>query len=95
MTAIVFGSINMDLVAKTPRLPLPGETLLGYAFFQAPGGKGANQAVALARLGIPTYMVGRVGADSFGKELLKSLQASGVRNKRLILLLLGMHSMVV
>jgi ribokinase len=54
MTAIVFGSINMDLVAKTPRLPLPGETLLGYAFFQAPGGKGANQAVALARLGIPT-----------------------------------------
>ncbi len=78
MTAIVFGSINMDLVAKTPRLPLPGETLLGHAFFQAPGGKGANQAVALARLGIPTYMVGRVGADSFGQELLKSLQASGV-----------------
>lgn len=76
---IVFGSINMDLVARTPRLPVRGETLLGYDFFTAPGGKGANQAVAAARLGVPTYMVGRVGGDSFGGELLASLQASGVR----------------
>ncbi|NEN99563.1 MAG: ribokinase, partial [Moorea sp. SIO3I7] len=66
---IVFGSINMDLVAKTPRLPVPGETLQGHEFFTAPGGKGANQAVAVARLGIPTNMVGRVGSDDFGTQL--------------------------
>lgn len=75
---VVFGSINMDLVARTPRLPVPGETLMGQSFFTAPGGKGANQAVAIARLGIATQMVGRVGEDSFGKELLGSLQAAGV-----------------
>jgi ribokinase len=57
MTIIVFGSINIDLVATVPRLPIAGETLLGNDFFQAPGGKGANQAVASARLGIPTQMV--------------------------------------
>jgi len=79
MTIIVFGSINMDLVAKASRLPVAGETLLGYDFLTAPGGKGANQAVAVARLGIPTQMVGRVGGDSFGVELVNSLQASGVQ----------------
>ena len=79
MTIIVFGSINIDLVATAPRLPVAGETLLGHDFFKAPGGKGANQAVASARLGIPTYMVGRVGADSFGAELVNSLQASDVQ----------------
>ncbi|GET35598.1 ribokinase [Microseira wollei] len=75
---IVFGSINMDLVVKTPRLPIPGETLLGHDFFTAPGGKGANQAVAMAKLGIPTYMVGRVGKDAEGNSLLASLQTYGV-----------------
>ncbi|HEY9874082.1 MAG TPA: ribokinase [Candidatus Obscuribacterales bacterium] len=75
---IVFGSINMDLVARSPRLPVKGETLLGHDFFTAPGGKGANQAVATARLGVPTRLVGRLGGDSFGRELLISLQASGV-----------------
>lgn len=78
-TVIVFGSINMDLVARTPRLPVPGETLLGREFFTAPGGKGANQAVAIARLGFTTQMVGRVGGDSFGTELINSLQTSGVQ----------------
>ena len=78
LRAVVFGSINMDLVTKTPRLPVPGETLLGNSFFTAPGGKGANQAVAIARLGIPAAMVGRVGGDSFGGELLNSLQTAGV-----------------
>lgn len=78
-TVIVFGSINMDLVVQSPRLPVPGETLLGRNFFTAPGGKGANQAVALARLGVPTQIVGRVGGDSFGGELLSSLQKSGVQ----------------
>lgn len=78
MTAIVFGSLNMDLVTRTPRLPAAGETLLGSDFFTTPGGKGANQAVALARLGVPTQMVGRVGGDSFGQELLENLQRVGV-----------------
>lgn len=77
-SAIAFGSINMDLVATTPKLPVPGETLLGHNFFTVPGGKGANQAVALARLGVTTYMVGRVGDDSFGNQLLKTLLAAGV-----------------
>lgn len=76
---IVFGSINMDLVVRTPRLPSPGETILGHEFFTAPGGKGANQAVATARLGVPTQMVGRVGQDSYGSELISSLKASGVQ----------------
>jgi len=75
---IVFGSINMDIVARSPRLPVKGETLLGHDFFTAPGGKGANQAVATARLGVPTHLVGRLGGDSFGRELLSSLQGSGV-----------------
>lgn len=81
MSIIVFGSINIDLVATVPRLPNPGETLLGHNFVQVPGGKGANQAVALARLGIPTHMVGRVGTDSFGSELLYNLQNSGVETE--------------
>lgn len=78
MTIVVFGSINMDLVARTPRLPAPGETLTGHTFFTAPGGKGANQAVACARLGAPTRMVGRVGDDLFGEQLRASLRAAGV-----------------
>ncbi|BAZ37460.1 ribokinase [Calothrix sp. NIES-4101] len=81
MTVIVFGSINIDLVATAPRLPVAGETLMGRDFFKAPGGKGANQAVAVARLGITTYMIGRVGAHSFGAELITSLQNSGVRTE--------------
>ena len=74
-----FGSLNLDLVTQTPRLPTPGETVLGTHFMTAPGGKGANQAVAAARLGIPTRMVGRVGGDSFGSVLLQSLKAAGVQ----------------
>jgi ribokinase len=76
---IVFGSINMDLVTKTPRLPVAGETLTGYEFFTAGGGKGANQAVAAARLGISTQIVGRLGNDDFGRQLLRHLQAAGVQ----------------
>ncbi|BAZ28844.1 ribokinase [Cylindrospermum sp. NIES-4074] len=85
MSIIVFGSINIDLVATAPRLPVAGETLLGDDFFKVPGGKGANQAVALARLGIPTQIVGRVGADSFGEELIKNLQASGVKTDNIFI----------
>src|SRR6185436_19613681 len=78
MSIIVFGSINMDLVVRAPRLPGAGETLTGYTFFTAPGGKGANQAVACARLGCPTRMIGRVGDDVFGGALRESLRGNGV-----------------
>ncbi len=78
MSLLVFGSINMDLVARTPRLPAPAETITGHAFFTAPGGKGANQAVAAARLGTPTAMIGRVGGDGFGPELCQNLAHLGV-----------------
>ncbi len=78
MSVIIFGSMNMDLVARTPRLPAPGETLMGHSFETIPGGKGANQAVAVARLGIATQMVGRVGGDRFGEDLLAGLRSSGV-----------------
>lgn len=78
MTIHVFGSLNLDLVCQTPRLPVSGETILGTHFATIPGGKGANQAVAAARLGAPTRMVGRVGADDFGQTLLDSLSAAGV-----------------
>ncbi len=85
MSLIVFGSINMDLVAQTPRLPLAGETLQGHHFFTASGGKGANQAVATARLGVKTQMIGRVGNDGFGQELLASLQNAGVETEGVII----------
>ncbi|MEZ2249244.1 ribokinase [Microcoleus sp.] len=78
MSIIVFGSINLDLVAKTPRLPVPGETIIGSNFLTTGGGKGANQAVAAARLGVSTHMIGRVGNDNFGEELLTNLQSFGL-----------------
>jgi ribokinase len=78
MGIVVFGSINMDLVARAPHLPSPGETLIGHQFATVPGGKGANQAVAVARLGHPVEMVGRVGGDRMGEELVTSLQQDGV-----------------
>ncbi|MBW4612547.1 MAG: ribokinase [Desmonostoc vinosum HA7617-LM4] len=85
MSIIVFGSINIDLVATVSRLPIAKETLLGESFLQVPGGKGANQAVASARLGIPTQMVGRVGSQSFSVELVNNLQASGVKTDNIFL----------
>lgn len=75
----------MDLVARSPRLPIPGETILGHDFFTAPGGKGANQAVAVARLGIPTQLVGRVGNDNFGRSLLANLQSFGVQTEHIFI----------
>jgi ribokinase len=75
---VVVGSINMDLVVRAPRHPQPGETILGTSFQTFPGGKGANQAVAAARLGGEVYMVGRVGDDDFGKSMLATLQDASV-----------------
>jgi ribokinase len=75
---VVVGSINMDLVASTPRIPLAGQTLIGTNFTTTPGGKGANQAVAAARLGYPVQMIGAVGDDVFGEALIANLQTAGV-----------------
>ena len=75
---IVLGGINMDLVAITPRFPAAGETVVGDRFLTYPGGKGANQAVASAMMGADTLMVGRVGDDQFGPELMAALRSKGV-----------------
>jgi ribokinase len=73
----VVGSLNMDLVAVTPRIPVAGETITGSDFFTAPGGKGANQAYAAAKLGGEAAMVGRVGTDDFGRAMKKNLADVG------------------
>lgn len=78
---LVIGSINMDLVAQTPRIPVAGETLTGSSFATTPGGKGANQAVAAARLGASVAMLGMVGQDVFGTSLLNTLQNAGVNTE--------------
>jgi ribokinase len=75
---LVVGSLNMDLVVRSPRHPQPGETLLGTEFHTFPGGKGANQAVAAARLGGQVKLIGRVGADAFGNALLETLSQDDV-----------------
>lgn len=75
---VVVGSLNMDLVVRTLRHPQIGETVLGYDFRTYPGGKGANQAVAAARLGGWVRMIGRVGNDQFGEALLQTVKAAGV-----------------
>jgi ribokinase len=75
---IVVGSLNMDLVIKTERMPRPGETIPGHSFQTIPGGKGANQAVAAARLGAQVAMLGRVGDDDFGPALTENLASHGV-----------------
>ena len=75
---VVVGSINMDLVASTERIPTAGETVIGLSFKTYPGGKGANQAVAVARLGYPVKMIGRLGDDAFGVELREGLRNEGV-----------------
>jgi len=74
----VVGSLNMDLVARAPRLPQPGETLAGHGFAQVAGGKGGNQAVAAARLGAQVSMIGCVGADANGAQLRAGLEAEGI-----------------
>ncbi len=75
---LVVGSLVMDLIVETTRFCQAGETVIGCGFSTAPGGKGANQAVQAARLGAQVTMVGRVGNDDFGKNLISSLEESGV-----------------
>ncbi|MEK8127958.1 ribokinase [Paenibacillus filicis] len=79
MKVIVIGSANMDMVMRTGRLPQVGETLAGGEFLLSPGGKGANQAVACARMGADTWLIAKVGADVFGEAMLRSLEGCGVR----------------
>lgn len=75
---VIVGSLNMDLVTRAPRLPRAGETLAGQSFVTVPGGKGANQAVAAARLGASVAMVGCVGDDAYGEQLRTALLAEGI-----------------
>ena len=83
---IVVGSVNIDLVTTVGRLPAPGETVTGGRFARHDGGKGANQAVAAARLGAPTWFVGAVGDDAFGTEARAALAADGVDTSELVTL---------
>src|SRR4051794_36058795 len=79
---VVIGSINMDLVCRADRMPRRGETVLGNHFMTLPGGKGANQAVAAAKLASrkqQVHMIGRVGDDDFGERLLNGLQQHNVK----------------
>lgn len=78
---VVVGSSNMDLVVKAPRIPAIGETVLGEDFIMTPGGKGANQAVAAAKLGAEVYFVAKLGEDIFGDKLLENFKKEGVKTK--------------
>lgn len=75
---VVVGGINVDYVVRGPRLPGPGETVAGDIFQEGPGGKGANQAVGIARLGTPVALVSRVGADTRGDAMVEALRTAGV-----------------
>ncbi|MGF6098687.1 ribokinase [Pseudomonas sp. 18175] len=75
---VVVGSLNMDLVTRASRLPRAGETLVGQTFTTVPGGKGANQAVASARLGADVAMIGCVGTDAYGTQLRNALRVEGI-----------------
>lgn len=75
---VVAGSINQDLVIRSPRIPVPGESVIGHDLSYVRGGKGANQAVACARLGATTHFIGRVGSDPFGEGLIAGLIENGV-----------------
>jgi ribokinase len=75
---VVVGSVTMDMVTLTPQIPRIGQTVIGTSFGTTPGGKGANQAVAAARLGYPVQMVGKVGDDAYGAALLANLSGAGV-----------------
>jgi ribokinase len=75
---VVVGSVNVDMVVKGPRLPAPGETVVGGRFVMAGGGKGANQAVAAARLGARVALIAKVGRDIFGDQAIESFRRDGI-----------------
>jgi ribokinase len=81
MKITVIGSSNTDMVVKTERFPKPGETIIGGEFFMFPGGKGANQAVAAARLGGDVTFVAKVGNDVFGKQALEGFKTENINTK--------------
>ena len=81
---VVVGSSNIDLVAKAPRIPVTGETLTGTDFFMVPGGKGANQAVAAAKLGAEVIFVARLGKDVFGGKSLENFKTVGINTKHIV-----------
>ncbi len=81
---VVVGSSNTDMIVRAPRLPRPGETVLGGQFAQAPGGKGANQAVAAARLGAQVTFIARVGTDSLGDRAAAGFDAEGIDTTSII-----------
>ena len=81
---VVVGSSNMDLVVKSPRIPAKGETILGGDFIMTPGGKGANQAVAAAKLGAEVYFVAKLGDDIFGRQSLSNFQKVAVQTEYVV-----------
>ncbi len=80
-TVAVVGTFMMDLVARAPRRPLPGETIVGSDFYVSAGGKGFNQAVAAARAGAPTAMIGALGEDDYGRQFLSFLKREGINTE--------------
>ena len=81
---IIVGSTNMDMVVKTTHIPVPGETVLGGSFFMNPGGKGANQAVAVARLGGDVTFVSKMGNDVFGKQSFQLMDEEGIDTRYIV-----------
>ena len=81
---VVVGSSNMDLVVKSPRIPVKGETILGGDFIMTPGGKGANQAVAAAKLGAEVYFLAKLGDDIFGRQSLSNFQKAAVQTEYVV-----------
>src|SRR5437868_1159929 len=75
---VVIGSVNADMVVKNQRLPAPGETITGGRFMLVPGGKGANQAVAAARLGAKVILVAKIGRDQFGDHAIANFHQEGI-----------------
>ncbi|KWX73052.1 ribokinase [Paenibacillus riograndensis] len=83
LSIVIIGSLNMDMVVRTSRAPNAGETLFGQGFALSPGGKGANQAAAAARLGADVQMIGRVGRDTFGSELLEVMRKEHINTEHI------------
>jgi ribokinase len=81
---VVVGSLHMDLTVKAEKIPRIGETVLGNHFKMSPGGKGANQAMAATKLGADVILVGRVGADAYGRELIKNSKESGINTTYIV-----------